>query len=53
MAPFTIDGALPYGTASKDVILWIISRISAQGAGGYAVEFAGTTIASLLGGKRA
>jgi len=43
----TIDGALPYGTSSKDVILWIISRIGAQGARGYAVEFAGSTIASL------
>ncbi|WP_133645498.1 3-isopropylmalate dehydratase large subunit [Paraburkholderia flava] len=43
----TIDGALPYGTASKDVVIWIISQIGAQGARGYAVEFAGTTIASL------
>ncbi|MFM0416114.1 3-isopropylmalate dehydratase large subunit [Paraburkholderia aromaticivorans] len=43
----TIDGALPYGTSSKDLILWIISRIGAQGARGYAVEFAGSTIASL------
>jgi 3-isopropylmalate/(R)-2-methylmalate dehydratase large subunit len=43
----TIDGALPYGTASKDLIIWVISRISAQGARGFAVEFAGTTIASL------
>jgi 3-isopropylmalate/(R)-2-methylmalate dehydratase large subunit len=43
----TIDGTLPYGTASKDVIIWIISRIGAQGARGYAVEFAGSTIASL------
>ncbi|MFM0594674.1 3-isopropylmalate dehydratase large subunit [Paraburkholderia dilworthii] len=43
----TIDGALPYGTSSKDVILWIISRIGAQGARGYAVEFDGSTIASL------
>ncbi|MFM0608381.1 3-isopropylmalate dehydratase large subunit [Paraburkholderia sediminicola] len=43
----TIDGALPYGTSSKDVILWIISCIGAQGARGYAVEFAGSTIASL------
>ncbi|MFM0369872.1 3-isopropylmalate dehydratase large subunit [Paraburkholderia aspalathi] len=43
----TIDGTLPYGTSSKDVILWIISRIGAQGARGYAVEFAGSTIASL------
>ena len=43
----TIDGTLPYGTSSKDVILWIISRIGAQGARGYAVEFAGSTTASL------
>src|SRR5258708_21037639 len=43
----TIDGALPYGTASKDVIIWIISQIGAQGARGYAVEFRGSTIASL------
>ena len=43
----TIDGALPYGTASKDVIIWVISRIGAQGARGFAVEFAGTTIGSL------
>jgi 3-isopropylmalate/(R)-2-methylmalate dehydratase large subunit len=43
----TIDGALPYGTSSKDVVIWIISRIGAQGARGYAVEFAGSTIASL------
>ncbi len=43
----TIDGALPYGTSSKDVIIWIISQIGAQGARGYAVEFTGTTIASL------
>jgi len=25
----TIDGALPYGTSSKDMILWVISRIGA------------------------
>ncbi|SAL86979.1 isopropylmalate isomerase large subunit [Caballeronia arvi] len=43
----TIDGALPYGTSSKDLVIWIISRIGAQGARGYAVEFAGSTIAML------
>lgn len=42
-----VDGALPFGTSSKDLVLWIISRIGAQGARGYAVEFAGTTIAAL------
>jgi 3-isopropylmalate/(R)-2-methylmalate dehydratase large subunit len=43
----TIDGALPYGTSSKDLVIWLISRIGAQGARGYAVEFSGSTIASL------
>jgi len=43
----TIDGALPYGTWSKDLAIWIISRIGAQGARGYAVEYAGSTIAAL------
>ncbi|MBN3759677.1 3-isopropylmalate dehydratase large subunit [Burkholderia sp. Ac-20365] len=43
----TIDGALPYGTTSKDVVIWLVSKIGAQGARGYAVEFAGSTIASL------
>jgi 3-isopropylmalate/(R)-2-methylmalate dehydratase large subunit len=43
----TIDGALPYGTSSKDVVIWLVSRIGAQGARGYAVEFDGSTIASL------
>ncbi|WP_109479756.1 3-isopropylmalate dehydratase large subunit [Paraburkholderia sp. C35] len=43
----TIDGALPYATTSKDVVIWLLSKIGAQGARGYAVEFAGSTIASL------
>jgi 3-isopropylmalate/(R)-2-methylmalate dehydratase large subunit len=43
----TIDGALPYGTSAKDIVIWLISRIGAQGARGYAVEFRGSTIASL------
>ncbi|WP_211473865.1 3-isopropylmalate dehydratase large subunit [Collimonas humicola] len=42
-----VDGALPAGTSVKDLILLIIARIGAQGARGYAVEFAGTTIAAL------
>ncbi len=43
----TIDGALPYGTSAKDLVIWLISRIGAQGARGYAVEYCGSTIASL------
>jgi 3-isopropylmalate/(R)-2-methylmalate dehydratase large subunit len=42
-----IDGALPLGTSVKDLILLIIGSIGAQGARGYAVEFCGTTIATL------
>jgi 3-isopropylmalate/(R)-2-methylmalate dehydratase large subunit len=42
-----IDGKLPFGTSSKDLVIWLISRIGAQGARGYAVEFAGSTIAEL------
>ncbi|MGB7191946.1 MAG: 3-isopropylmalate dehydratase large subunit [Collimonas pratensis] len=42
-----VDGVLPVGTSVKDLILLIIARIGAQGARGYAVEFAGSTIAAL------
>lgn len=42
-----IDGALPAGTTAKDLILMVISKLGAQGARGYAVEFCGSTIASL------
>lgn len=43
----TIDGQLPNGTTAKDLILMVISRIGAQGARGYVVEFGGSAIASL------
>ena len=39
-----IDGQLPPGTSAKDLIMMIVSRISAQGARGLAVEFCGSTI---------
>jgi 3-isopropylmalate/(R)-2-methylmalate dehydratase large subunit len=42
-----VDGRLPLGTTSKDLILMIISRIGAQGARGYAVEFCGAAISAL------
>ena len=42
-----VDGALPIGTTAKDLILHIISRIGAQGARGYVVEFAGNAITTL------
>lgn len=42
-----IDGELGKGVMSKDIILYIISKISASGATGYFVEYAGETIRSL------
>lgn len=42
-----VDGELPIGTTAKDLILMIISRIGAQGARGFVVEFCGTTIDAL------
>ena len=42
-----IDGELNPGVSSKDIILYIISKISASGGTGYFVEYAGSTIRSL------
>lgn len=42
-----INGALNTGVVSKDIVLYILSQISASGATGYAVEFAGSAIRSL------
>lgn len=42
-----IEGALNKGVVAKDIILYIISKISASGATGYFVEYAGSTIRSL------
>jgi 3-isopropylmalate/(R)-2-methylmalate dehydratase large subunit len=42
-----VDGLLNKGVNSKDIILYIISKISASGATGYFVEFAGSAIRSL------
>jgi len=42
-----IDGKLSKGVLSKDIILYIISQISASGGTGYFVEYAGTAIKSL------
>lgn len=42
-----IEGSLNNGVVSKDIILYIISQISASGATGYFVEYAGEAIRSL------
>jgi 3-isopropylmalate/(R)-2-methylmalate dehydratase large subunit len=42
-----INGTLGKGVVSKDIILYIISKISASGATGYFVEYAGSAIRNL------
>lgn len=42
-----INGKLGRGIVSKDIILYIISKISSSGATGYFVEYAGETIRGL------
>lgn len=43
----TVDGALQPGVVSKDIILYIISQLTAAGGTGYFVEYAGSAIRSL------
>ena len=43
----TLDGELHKGVTSKDIIMYIISEISASGATGYFVEYCGSVIRSL------
>jgi 3-isopropylmalate/(R)-2-methylmalate dehydratase large subunit len=43
----TVDGKTGKGVTAKDIILYIISRLSAGGATGYFVEYAGEAINSL------
>jgi 3-isopropylmalate/(R)-2-methylmalate dehydratase large subunit len=42
-----VEGKLNHGVVSKDIILYIIASISASGATGYAVEYAGSAIRDL------
>ncbi|MBE5032337.1 3-isopropylmalate dehydratase large subunit [Gallalistipes aquisgranensis] len=43
----TVNGQLGRGVTSKDVILYIISKISASGGTGHFIEFAGEAIRSM------
>ncbi|NLV19153.1 MAG: 3-isopropylmalate dehydratase large subunit [Bacteroidetes bacterium] len=43
----TVNGELQKGVTAKDLILYVISKISSGGATGYFVEYAGTAIKSL------
>jgi 3-isopropylmalate/(R)-2-methylmalate dehydratase large subunit len=42
-----VEGTLNKGVTSKDIILYVIAQISASGATGYFVEYAGSAIRSL------
>ena len=42
-----IDGSLPFGVASKDVILAIIAKIGHGGAAGHVIEYAGDVISAM------
>lgn len=42
-----VDGKLNKGVVSKDIVLYILAKISSSGATGHAVEFAGSAIRSL------
>lgn len=43
----TVDGELQNGVGAKDIILYIISKLTAAGGTGYFVEYAGSAIRSL------
>jgi len=42
-----VDGELPFGVTSKDLILAIINKIGTAGGTGYVIEYAGSAIRSL------
>ncbi|MFH1268184.1 MAG: 3-isopropylmalate dehydratase large subunit [Planctomycetota bacterium] len=42
-----VDGRLPAGVTAKDLILYLIGRISTQGGAGYAIEYTGEAIRAL------
>ena len=43
----TVEGELAKGVTAKDVVLYIIAKISASGGTGYFIEYAGSAIRSL------
>lgn len=42
-----VEGALGTGVSAKDLVIYLVSRLGAQGARGYAVEFCGSAIEAL------
>lgn len=43
----TVNGSLGRGVTAKDVVLALIAKIGAAGAGGYAIEYAGQVVRDL------
>jgi 3-isopropylmalate/(R)-2-methylmalate dehydratase large subunit len=43
----TVDGVLPEGVSSKDVILAVIAKIGTNGAAGHVIEYRGSAIEAL------
>jgi len=42
-----VDGRLPFGVTAKDLILYLIGRLSTQGGTGYCIEYTGEAIREL------
>ncbi len=42
-----VDGALPFGTSAKDLVLAVIGQIGTAGGNGHVIEFAGEAIRAL------
>jgi 3-isopropylmalate/(R)-2-methylmalate dehydratase large subunit len=47
-----IDGPLGFGVTAKDIILAVIAKIGIGGAIGYAIEYAGSTVARMTMNER-
>jgi len=42
-----VDGRLPFGVTAKDLILYLIGRLTTQGGAGYCIEYTGEAIRAL------
>ena len=42
-----VDGHLPFGVTAKDLILYLIGRLTTQGGTGYCIEYTGEAIRAL------
>lgn len=47
-----VDGVLPAGVSAKDLVIYVVYKLGAQGARGYAVEYCGSAIDALTAEAR-